>query len=299
MCSPYLKNSPPACIPEFCLLVPVNMFRNSNNYSMMKKLLTLCCNPFFTFMIVWIVPMALVQGQGNPTIREVRKGLSSEKTLPGISALIKGADTGVFSDADRKDNRDLTSGLVDHLKQGGAENGLQSIIASLAFDISGQITDEYGDGLPGATVLEKGTTNGTVADVNGNFSLTVSSETAVLVISFVGYEEEEILINGRSQIAVSLTPDIASLKEIVIVGYGTQKKETLTGAISTIETKELVQSPVANISNSLVGRLPGLMAIQSGGEPGFDQSSIRIRGVASLNAGGESDPLVLVDGGST
>lgn len=161
--------------------------------------------------------------------------------------------------------------------------------------ITGKITDEYGDPLPGATVLTKGTHSGTATDVNGNFSLKVKKD-AVLIVSFIGYTSREVTVGNRTYFEISLELDDTSLEEIVIVGFGTQKKETLTGSVSTIETEELVQSPVANISNSLVGRLPGLIALQSSGEPGYDQSTLKIRGVATLNGGAESDPLVLVDG---
>lgn len=163
--------------------------------------------------------------------------------------------------------------------------------------VSGKVIDPLtGEGIPGVTVQVKGTGTGTVTDIDGHYQLNVPDENAVLIFSFIGYHSEEVPVNGRSKIDISLMEDIMNLDEVVVIGYGTQKKETMTGAISTIETEKLVQSPVANISNSLVGRLPGLIALQSSGEPGFDQSNIRIRGIGTLNAGDESAPLILVDG---
>lgn len=160
--------------------------------------------------------------------------------------------------------------------------------------VTGVIADDQGAPLVGATVQVKGTDIGTVTDVEGKFSLQVPDLNAVLVVSYTGFEMQEIALAGRNSIQVILTINTKSLEELVVVGYGVQKKINTTGAISTISTKELVQSPVANISNSLVGRLPGLFATQSGGEPGNDASKIRIRGIGTFS--GNTDPLVLVDG---
>ncbi|UZR98416.1 SusC/RagA family TonB-linked outer membrane protein [Chondrinema litorale] len=167
---------------------------------------------------------------------------------------------------------------------------------ALAIKISGTIIDENGEPLPGVAIQVKDTNRGTITDVNGKYIITVSSEQSILVYSFIGYITQEIPVGNQTTIDITLDPDVQSLEEVIIVGYGEQKKETLTGAVSSIKTDELVQSPVANISNSLVGRLPGLIAMQSSGEPGYDQSSIKIRGIATLNSGSESDPLILVDG---
>ncbi|HEY0108445.1 MAG TPA: SusC/RagA family TonB-linked outer membrane protein, partial [Fibrella sp.] len=117
---------------------------------------------------------------------------------------------------------------------------------------------------------------------------------AVLVFSFVGFEKQEVTVGNRSQVNVTLKADMNELNEVVVVGFGTQKKATVTGAISSVSTKELLQSPVANISNSLVGRMPGLFAVQGSGEPGNDQSTLRIRGVSTFS--GAADPLILVNG---
>ncbi len=170
--------------------------------------------------------------------------------------------------------------------------------------VSGSVTDEKKEGLPGVSVVLKGSAKGTVTDRNGNFQLTVPTTQAVLVFSFVGYISQEVAVGSGSRsagagqpqtkLSVQLQPDQKELNEIVVVGFGTQKKINATGAIATINTKELVQSPVANVSNSLVGRLPGLFATQSGGEPGNDASKIRIRGVGTFS--GNTDPLTLVDG---
>lgn len=161
--------------------------------------------------------------------------------------------------------------------------------------VKGKVVDtEKGEPIPGASVVLKGTTKGTTTDANGAYSLAVPNGNAVLVFSFVGYERQEITVGNRSEVDVSLVGDNKSLNEVVVVGFGTQKKINATGAISSIGTKELVQSPVANVSNSLVGRLPGLFATQTGGEPGNDASKIRIRGVGTFS--GNTDPLTLVDG---
>ncbi|WP_137402996.1 SusC/RagA family TonB-linked outer membrane protein [Echinicola rosea] len=162
--------------------------------------------------------------------------------------------------------------------------------------VSGTVTSgEDGTTLPGVNILLKGTGKGTISDIDGKYSITVPS-TGTLVFTFIGYKSREMAIGNRTVLDVEMNPDLQALDEVVVVGFGEQKKATMTGAVASIGDKELVQSPVANISNSLVGRLPGLIAVQSSGEPGYDQSSLKIRGIATLNTGAESDPLILVDG---
>ncbi|MCM5529299.1 TonB-dependent receptor [Parasegetibacter sp. NRK P23] len=165
-----------------------------------------------------------------------------------------------------------------------------------AATVTGQVIGVDGKAVSFVSIQEDESASGTLADEDGKFTLRVSSLNATLVISNVGYITQRVPLNGKSNITVVLVQDNKELEQVVVVGYGTQKKATLTGAISTIDNKALIQSPVANISNSLVGRLPGLVAIQQSGEPGFDQSRIKIRGIGTLNDGSGSDPLILIDG---
>ncbi len=165
--------------------------------------------------------------------------------------------------------------------------------APVAFSVKGRITGDQNDALPGVSVAVKGTTIGTTTDANGNYSLTVPDENGTLVFSFIGYVTEEVAIGGRTTIDISLVPDLKSLQEVVVVGYGEQKKETVTGAVATVKGTDLVKSPAVNLSNSLAGRLPGVTAVQASGEPGYDGSSIRIRGSNTL---GNNDALVVIDG---
>src|SRR5690554_2712188 len=163
--------------------------------------------------------------------------------------------------------------------------------------ISGVVrSQDDGTTLPGVNVLLKGTTRGTVTDIDGRYTLRIPATGGTLVYTFIGFVAVEISVENQSELNVDMISDTQSLQEVVVIGYGEQKKATLTGAVSSIGSKDLIQTPVANISNALVGRLPGLIAVQSSGEPGFDQSSLKIRGIATLNAGAESDPLILVDG---
>src|SRR5690606_18313748 len=146
--------------------------------------------------------------------------------------------------------------------------------------------------LPGVSVLVQGTADGVTTDTEGAYRLNDVSPDATLVFRFIGYTAQQQPVNGRATINVQLEVDEATLDEVVVIGYGTQKKATLTGAVSTMEGEQLVQSPTANISNSLVGRLPGLVALQPSGEPGYDQAGLKLRGIGTLNEGAESDPLV-------
>lgn len=162
--------------------------------------------------------------------------------------------------------------------------------------ITGVIHDEQtGESLPGASIIVEGTTIGTVSDAQGNFRLSLPANVNEVQISFVGYVTQKVTLDGTLHLVISLSEDSHGLSEVVVIGYGSQKKETLTGAISVVGSKELVQSPTANISNALVGRLPGVSSVQASGEPGYNTSTIRIRGVATLNTGGH-DPLVVIDG---
>jgi TonB-dependent starch-binding outer membrane protein SusC len=160
--------------------------------------------------------------------------------------------------------------------------------------ISGKVTDtKNGETLPGVSVAVKGTQKGAVTDMDGSYSLMVDKGETTLVFTLVGYSPQEVEIGNRSVVDLALKVDDQVLNELVVVGYGTQKKETVTGSVSTVKGSELVKSPVVNLSNSIAGRLAGVVAVNRSGEPGGDGSAIRIRGSNTLNNG---DALIVVDG---
>ncbi len=160
--------------------------------------------------------------------------------------------------------------------------------------ISGTITDaETGEALVGANVLVEGTNIGTITDANGNYSLTVPDESR-LVVSYVGYKTSLIDVGNRTVINVSMAVDAAALQEVVVVGYGTQEKVNITGAVSTIDADQVVERPITQTSSALQGLAPGVTVSQNLGVPGNDNSTIRIRGIGSISS--DNSPLVLVDG---
>ncbi|MCG8308548.1 MAG: TonB-dependent receptor [Cytophagales bacterium] len=161
--------------------------------------------------------------------------------------------------------------------------------------ITGKVTSaEDSEGLPGVNVVVKGTSQGTVTDVEGNFKLEVPDENSILVFSSVGYVQEEVAVGTRTVINMSMVPDITALDEIVVVGYGSQKKADLTGSVSNVPVEDLESRAITSLSAGLSGLAPGVHVMQgSGGRIGSDNAVIRIRGVGTLN---NANPLVLVDG---
>lgn len=161
-----------------------------------------------------------------------------------------------------------------------------------AVSISGTITDEAGEPLPGATVLEKGTSNGTITDLDGKFSLKVS-QNATVMVSFVGYLTQETSLNGRSVLNFQLSPDLEQLEEVVVVGYGTQKKADVTNAIASMDAKGLSERPLGRVDQAMIGQMAGVRVKQTSGIPG-QGFSIQVRGTGSISANNE--PLYVVDG---
>ena len=158
--------------------------------------------------------------------------------------------------------------------------------------VTGKVTSEDGE-LPGVNVIVKGTTQGTVTDVEGNYSLDVPDEQSILVFSSVGYVQVEMVVGTQTVIDVILSTDIKALEEIVVIGYGTQKKSDLTGAISSVSGEELSTVPSINVLDQAQGRLAGVDIVASNGSPGSSHT-IRIRGNRSINA--TNNPLYVVDG---
>jgi TonB-linked SusC/RagA family outer membrane protein len=166
-------------------------------------------------------------------------------------------------------------------------------LAQQGTQIRGKITDAAKLPLPGISIKVKNTTTGTSTDANGNFQINVTDANAILQVSGVGFTPQEIPAAGRTTINVSLAGDERNLSEVLVVGYGTQKKETVTGSISQVKGADLVKSPQPNLSNALAGRFSGVVINNRGGEPGYDGSNITIRGLATT---GSSSVLVVVDG---
>lgn len=159
--------------------------------------------------------------------------------------------------------------------------------------VSGVVKDENQLGLPGANIVIKGTTIGTVTDLDGNFSIQVPTPNSVLVISYLGYISQEISVAGKSNFQIQLAVDVDQLEEVVVTGYGTQRRIETTGSISSVKSAEILQTPVANVAQGLQGRVAGLQVVQNSAAPGGNVS-VRVRGTNSIR--GSSEPLFIVDG---
>jgi TonB-linked SusC/RagA family outer membrane protein len=161
--------------------------------------------------------------------------------------------------------------------------------------VSGTVTDAAGEPVIGANVIEKGMpANGTITDVEGTFVLTVQ-DNAVLLVSFIGYVTQEVATGNLSSLQITLAENTQALEEVVVVGYGTQKKINLTGSVASVGEVELTKRPTPNVQNLLQGKVSGLQINQSGGTPGADGGTMRIRGTGTFSGAG-SNPLVLIDG---
>ncbi|MFT7156027.1 MAG: TonB-linked SusC/RagA family outer membrane protein [Parvicella sp.] len=173
----------------------------------------------------------------------------------------------------------------------GSDEIIQEVIIE-DVDISGKITDETGEPLPGATVLEKGTSNGVTTNLDGNYKLRLP-EDATITVSFVGYISQEIIVGAQSTIDVQMTEDAQQLDELVVVGYGTQKKSLLTNAVSQVSGDIINKSPTISMANSLSGRMSGVFVTQNSSAPGSDDATIRIRG---SNTYRNNEALIVIDG---
>ncbi|HSJ68261.1 MAG TPA: TonB-dependent receptor [Anditalea sp.] len=160
--------------------------------------------------------------------------------------------------------------------------------------ITGVVRDAEGQPLPGATVVLKGTTRGTVTDLDGRFTIsTEGSSQPVLVVSYIGYDTQEIIIGNQTSLDISMQEDATSLEAVVVVGYGTQKKATLTGAVSQVTSEVFANRPITNINQGIQGTMPGVTITGASGAPGQNAGAIRIRGIGTW---GNATPLVVIDG---
>lgn len=168
------------------------------------------------------------------------------------------------------------------------------LFAQSKIQIHGQVVNEKGETMSKVSILEKGTKNGTVSLENGSFSITVSNAKAILIVSYAGYQSTEIAVKNNTVPTISLLPASGSMSEVVVVGYGTQKKTTLTGSVASVKGADITQTSSANVSNAIAGRISGVIANNRSGRPGDDGSSIFIRGFNSF--GGGTSPLIVIDG---
>ena len=159
--------------------------------------------------------------------------------------------------------------------------------------VTGKVTDEKGEPLPGATVVIKGIAKGSIADVDGNYALEVPGDATALIFSYVGYVSEEVNIEGRSVVDISLIPDITALEEVVVIGYGTVQKKDLTGAVASVDVDQIENQPAVRVDQLLQGKIAGAQITTVSGAP-WARSTIRIRGGNSLQ--GNNEPLWVIDG---
>ncbi|MDR0795067.1 MAG: SusC/RagA family TonB-linked outer membrane protein, partial [Tannerella sp.] len=179
------------------------------------------------------------------------------------------------------------------------KNGIEGVsitagVQQQTKSISGIVMDSNNEPVIGANVVVRGTTNGSITSVDGRFTLQNVPENAMIVVTFIGYIEQQISVQGRNSFEIILREDTQSLEEVVVVGYGVQKKANLTGSVSTVKYDQALENrPITNSSQALSGKITGVWASQNSGRPGDDGATIRIRGFGTMN---NADPMVLVDG---
>jgi TonB-linked SusC/RagA family outer membrane protein len=168
-----------------------------------------------------------------------------------------------------------------------------TIVAQAQVVVKGKVVDELGKGLPGVSIVIKGTSSGTASIENGNYSISVSGKAAVLVFNFIGYSSKEVIVGSQTTINVSLLPTSSDLEQVVVVGYGTQRKEAVTGSVASINGDKMREVPAPNIAQAIQGRIAGVEITQTSSKPGASMQ-ILIRGQRSLTA--SNDPLIVLDG---
>ena len=166
--------------------------------------------------------------------------------------------------------------------------GLPVSLYAQVYDLNGIVRDESGEPLIGVSVVVKGAQTGTVTDLDGVFHLKADPENAVLLFSLIGYENVEIPVKGKNNLMITMKEDVKALEEVVVVGYGTQKKLEVTGSVASLNRDEIKAVTTANLTSSLQGKIPGLNVKQNTSEPGSYDNSFNIRGLGA--------PLVIVDG---
>lgn len=170
-----------------------------------------------------------------------------------------------------------------------------TFLMAQSINVSGSVLDEKSEAVIGAAIVVKGTSIGTLVDIDGRFTLNVPDENSVLVISYVGYLKQEVKVGAKRTFNLVLKEDQQLLEEVVVVGYGTQKRANLTGAVGTVDSEEITSRVMPNASSLLQGRVPGLQIVQNSGQPGATKNDIQIRGMGTFSSAG-SNPLVLIDG---
>lgn len=191
-------------------------------------------------------------------------------------------------------NQSLTYTIEDKTVVISEKEESLSIFKLLKYPVKGKVTDEKGQPLPGATVKIKGNSTAAVTDINGDFLLREVSNNDVIVVTFLGFVTAEVPVNNQTEFTIALKEETKGLNEVVVVGYGTQKKVNLSGSVSTISyDQELQNRPITSIGQAIAGNASGITVSQASGQPGRDGTVLRIRGVGTLN---NSDPLILIDG---
>lgn len=198
-------------------------------------------------------------------------------------------------------------GVSNSSEKADSKKGFKTELVTSAqqqIKVSGKITDSATkEGIPGANVVVKGTTNGVVTDMDGNYTLSVPDRNSIIVFSFVGYDSQEIQVNNKTNIDVALVSSMTDLDEVVVVGYGTQKRANVVGAVASVSGDKLQAIPAMNVSNAISGLIPGMTVIQTTGEPGQGTPRLMVRGRTTVNSDNsrmsnrdETKPLVVIDG---
>jgi TonB-dependent starch-binding outer membrane protein SusC len=255
------------------------------------------------FKISFVYESALIEGKAiSGTISyksNIEKTLNSVLTPIGLKyrkinkstySILSAGHTALMASADT-DSADLNANAISSLTSESSDASAYSAPVVPDILVNGRVTDNQSNAIPGANILIKGTTLGTSTDAEGKFSINVPDANAVLVISFIGYTSKEITVGAQTEINVVLEADVKQLNEVVVVGYGTQKKASVTGAISSVSAKEITAQPVVSVSQALQGRIAGVTVVNNG-SPG-EAPVIRIRGVGTIN---NASPLFVVDG---
>ena len=159
--------------------------------------------------------------------------------------------------------------------------------------VKGKVVDEKGEVVPGASIVLKGTTRGIVTDVNGDFVLEVPDNKSILVVSYLGYEPQEVQVGNKTTLDIVLSSKVNELDQLVVIGYGTQRKSDLTGSVSSIKRDQLLERPAASLNQALTGRMAGVQVNNNSGRPG-GRTTVRVRGFSSINS--SNNPLYVVDG---